>query len=258
VLALRGDRVRGAVLVVFPLVLYLFLGGQARYFGRWLLPAYPMIAVLAAFGAVRAADALARRRAGWGRFAVAGFAALLVVQGLAASVRVDAVLGQRDTRSLARTWLLATVPAGTRIVLEPFTPGNYLTLGAAGRRRWVRYPVRRPFQAYEKRLAPALVDAYRAQGYCTVIVASTQKQRGLRAGLRGAQSYYERLAAESARTVVFSPYRADRRPVPFNFDLSFDYLPRAYARPGPLIEVHRLRACPLPRAAVASASGRGA
>ena len=82
-LELRRDLVRGLILVAVPLALFAYLSLQARYFGRWLLPAYPALAMLAAVALVRAAEALparrgrpaaARRRAGRPRGAGAGAA----------------------------------------------------------------------------------------------------------------------------------------------------------------------------------------
>jgi hypothetical protein len=55
----------------------------------------------------------------------------------------------------------------------------------------------------------------------------------------------------------FSPYDRGRGPVPFNFDLYYNYYPTAYARPGPSAVVYRLDRCrqaygapviPVPRA----------
>ena len=37
-----------------------------------------------------------------------------------------------------------------------------------------------------------------------------------------------------------SPFDRGAAPVPFNFDWSFDFYPRAYHRPGPEVTVHRL------------------
>jgi hypothetical protein len=160
------------------------------------------------------------------------------------SVRVDSLLAKTDTRTLARAWLDRHVPAGSKIVVEPFIPQNWLSLGEPGREdRWDRFPVKRPFQAYEKRIEPALVDRYIREGYCWVVVGSHQKQRGLKEGLPNARAYYGRLAAASGPPVVFSPYYADRDPVEFNFDLSFNHLPREYLRPGPVVEVYRLNGC---------------
>ena len=89
----------------------------------------------------------------------------------------------------------------------------------------------------------ALIDVYRTQRYCWVIVGSDQKLRGLKANLPGARTYYARLDRESDRTQLFDPWRPDSKPPGFNFDWSFDFYPRAYARPGPLVEVHHLRSC---------------
>jgi hypothetical protein len=248
VLAVRADRWRGLLLVAFPIVLFLFLGAQGRFFGRWLLPAYPALAVLAGYAAVRAVDAVrlpgAARPAVW-RPALAVLAGvLLVAQGVAASTRVSAVLERTDTRVLARDWLVANVPSGARIVHEPFIPRGFLGRGGRdGPPLYERFPIKRPFQAYERRLSPALVERYRAERYCWVVVGSHQKGRGLKEGLPQARAYYDRLAAESELVFVASPYEPGAEPVEFNFDFSFDYYPRAFLRPGPVVEVFRLRDC---------------
>jgi hypothetical protein len=77
-----------------------------------------------------------------------------------------------------------------------------------------------------------------------VIVGSTQKERGLKAGLTSSRNYYRALDAESEDAVTFSPYADGAEPVEFSYDASFNYRPRAFERPGPVVEIHRLRACP--------------
>ena len=42
---------------------------------------------------------------------------------------------------------------------------------------------------------------------------------------------------------MFSPYDEGARPVPFNFDLSYNYYPTAYRRPGPTVRLYRLDHC---------------
>ena len=50
-----GARPRGApVLVPAPLVFLVFMGGQDRFFARWLLPVYPLLCLLAAWAIVAA------------------------------------------------------------------------------------------------------------------------------------------------------------------------------------------------------------
>ncbi|MBX5469240.1 MAG: glycosyltransferase family 39 protein [Thermoleophilaceae bacterium] len=242
--ALRSDWRRALLLVSFPAVLFVYMGAQARFFARWLLPAYPALAILAAYGMVRLVDSAPLRRRARPALLLAAAAVALVAQGLVSSVRVDSVLARADTRTLAREWMRRNVPAGAGLVAEPLFPDGFWTRG--GRRapdRYRLFPIEPPFQGYEKKLTPALVDRYRAQGYCWVVTGSYQRDRGMKAGLPGARAYYARLAAESSVAARFSPWYADRDPVEFNFDWSFDYYPRAYARPGPLIEVRRLTDC---------------
>jgi len=235
--ALRRDWRRALLLIAFPLFLYLFLGGQGRFFGRWLMPAYPMLCVLAGYGIVALAQAVARRPRPAGAL-IAGLAALACVQGALASVHVDTVLGREDTRAQALRWIEANVPDGAPVVVEPFVPASWLD--ALDRPVW---PVERPFQAYEKRVRVRRIDRYRERGHCWVVVGSTQKQRGLKAGLRSSRNYYRALDQASERTVTFSPFAAGADPVEFSYDASFNYRPRAYERPGPVVEIHRLRAC---------------
>ena len=128
------------------------MGTQERFFGRWLLPVYPMLCLLAAWAAVAAATALAGRvRPAWrGAVWLAAVAGLLLcAQGLVYSVHIDLVLTRDDTRALARQWLVANVPAGDRVVVEPIapepvgagpraarpTPPAPATAGTSGRRR---------------------------------------------------------------------------------------------------------------------------
>jgi 4-amino-4-deoxy-L-arabinose transferase-like glycosyltransferase len=240
VAALRRDWRRALLLIAFPVFLYLFLGSQGRFFGRWLMPVYPALCVLCGYGIVALAEAVARqpRRAA---AVVAGLTALACAQGALASVHVDAVLGRTDTREEARRWLDANVPPAAPIVVEPFVPAYYRE--ALDRPTW---PIERPFQAYEKRLRVRRIERYRERGYCWVVVGSTQKQRGLKAGLRSSRDYYAALDAASEETVAFSPFARGAEPVEFSYDASFNYRPRAYERPGPVVEIHRLRDCTPP------------
>ncbi len=41
----RRDRWRGLLLITYPVLLFAYMGIQTRYFGRWLLPCYPALAL---------------------------------------------------------------------------------------------------------------------------------------------------------------------------------------------------------------------
>jgi 4-amino-4-deoxy-L-arabinose transferase-like glycosyltransferase len=230
VLAIRRDWRLALLLVVFPVCFYLYMGAQGRFFGRWLLPIYPALCVLAGY----AVATLSARRVA----VLAGLTALLCAQGALAAVHIDRLLGREDTRAQALAWVHANVPAGAPVVVEPFVPDSWRA--ALDRPIW---PVERPYQAYEKRLRVRHIDRYRERGHCWVIVGSTQKQRGLEAGLTSSRNYYRALDDASAETVTFSPFARDADAVGFSYDSSFNYRPRAYERPGPVVEIHRLRDC---------------
>ena len=146
VLVLRRDLVRGLILIALPLALLVYLATQSRYFGRWLLPAYPALALLGAVGVVGVANwlsgALERRRgprfgvrrpALAGGLVLAGVTAAVLIQPLAADVRSARVLGREDTLSQARSWLVDRFPPELRVSVEPAVPGRWFRSNPDGR-----------------------------------------------------------------------------------------------------------------------------
>jgi Dolichyl-phosphate-mannose-protein mannosyltransferase len=251
VLELRRDLVRGLILVVFPIALLAYLSLQARFFSRWLLPAYPVLILLASAALAQAAQAA--RRIHW-RLAVpatlAVLVAIAVAQGALADVRSMRVLGREDTRSIARTWLVDHYPSALRIVIEPAVPARYYRRQGRGGLRGLKAFVRgfAKHQAetrvqYPALLKPAYVDAYRQTGFCVVMTMSLIKGRAEVAKLKPALAYYDRLARESKVVYHVSPYKPGANPVRFDFDFSYNYYPSAFERPGPEITIYRLRNC---------------
>jgi hypothetical protein len=258
-LAVR-DRRLALILLPAPILLYLYLGHQTRFFARWLLPVYPILAMLAAYAVVE----VTRR---W-RFAWIPAAVLLCAQGLVFSVHNDLVLARADTRQLARDWLVAHVPAGSRIVAEPVSPDQWAAdvghPNPATRtgNRWNKWPTSRvrlnpdgtpvhgegalvKLEDYEKNVQPALVARYRQLGYCWVVTGSTQYGRADAdpQAVPRALPYYAKLKSSADLAYKVAPYKAGAQGVPFSFDFSFDYYPLQYDRPGPEIDVYRLRNC---------------
>jgi hypothetical protein len=88
-----------------------------------------------------------------------------------------------------------------------------------------------------------LIDLYRRQGYCTVMTMSIVRERAENAGDQRVLGYYRRLGRESDVVFEASPYQEGADPPRFDFDLSFNYYPTVFERPGPLVRVHRLRNC---------------
>ncbi len=282
----------GWVLVPAPVLFLIFMGSEGRYFGRWLLPIFPILCLLAAFAALSAARAVAvgagrgRRKAAAHaepaapvgslpttsrrRVAPAACTALAVLalcaQGIVYSVHAGLVLSRADTRNLARAWMVAHVPVGARVVVEPIVPDEWVqdighpTLSVANGDRWIKYQSLRSriapsgaltsgeghtvsLENYELTLAPSLIGYYEREGYCWVVSGSTESGRAFADPARAplAVAYYRALAHAGEVVHRFSPYRAGARAPAFNFDWSFDYYPLAYSRPGPEILIYRLR-----------------
>jgi hypothetical protein len=263
---LRSDLRLAVVLVPAPILYVLFMGTQERFFGRWLLPAFPIVCVLAAWAIVRLAE-LAGRRAPALRPALYALGAALVLgQGIVYSLHDGLVLSKADTRNLARAWMVEHVPPETKIVVEPVVPDAWASdigrpyPGTSNGARWVKFPTSRSniandgsrlpgegrivnIEDFERTLVPSLVDRYEKQGWCYVVSGSTQRGRADAEPdeVPDAIAYYRELERRSDLVFRASPYHEGGGPVEFNFDWSFDYYPLAYARPGPDIRVYRLK-----------------
>ncbi len=261
-LAVRDWR-RALVLVPSILVFLLFMGTQDRFFARWLLPVYPLLCLLAAYGTVLLCgwviERLGRPRPAW---AAAAAAVLLCAQGLVFVIHNDVVLARTDTRQLARDWMVENVPAGTKVVIEPVVPDAWASdTGRALQRHRQRRALEQvadlalapvkpdgtplkgglgpvvKLEDYERTLFPGLVRQYERRGYCTVLTGSTQFGRALAEPKEVPQAirYYEALK-RSGRVV----YAARQPGKAFSFDSSFNSYPLSFKRPGPEIVIYRL------------------
>ncbi len=249
VLLVREDRRLAAVLVPAPVIFILFMGSWDRYFGRWLLPVFPFLCLLAGYATLRIVRGLAARPGRWpGRALAAAAVALVLAQGAVTSVHNDLVLPRLDTRNETRAWMVKNVPAGSRVVLEPIVPDEWV------RRRAVSGPRRRAPKLwvtgfgfgpeyYEKKLSPARIENYLRRGFCWVVSGSTESGRAYAAPREapGAIDYYRELGRRAQVVFRSSPYDPGAKPVRFNFDFSFNFYPLAYYRPGPEITIYRLR-----------------
>lgn len=262
--AIWRHHARVGLLLVPAVVLFLaFMGLQDRYFGRWLMPIFPIVCLLAAyFTWLIVARASAHRRVLVGAAAGALVVIVLLAQGLLYSVHNDLVLSRADTRNITRAWMVAHVPRGTPIVVEPVVLDSWIEEGAGASRsdRWLKYEALQSVIApnggldpqaihevaledYETTLSPALIGWYERLGYCWVVVGSTESGRAL-ADPRAApfaSAYYHALDSEAEVAYRVSPYSSGSSPPRFSFDWSFDYYPLSYKRPGPEMTVYRLR-----------------
>ena len=254
------------VLIPAPIAFIIFMGDQQRFFGRWLLPVFEIIALLAAYGTVELVRWLIRSRRVPVLVAAGGATLVMLGQSVAAVVHNDVVLSRPDTRNVARRWMVGHVPAGAKVVVEPIVSGDWAhdvgrsltatTNGArwqiwntsiadvdaagnhlpAGEHRYV------PVDEYERTLRPELLTEYANAGYCWVVIGSLQAGRSFAQPKIGpsAIAYYAQLANHARLMYHISPFAHTSRAVPFSFDWSIDYYPSQYSHPGPEMSVYRL------------------
>jgi 4-amino-4-deoxy-L-arabinose transferase-like glycosyltransferase len=255
-LLVKGRRCEALVLGSLIVAYWLYMGSQNRFYARWMLPLYPALAILAGY-----ACALLWRR----RVLFALVAGVTLITAAIPTVRNAIVLGREDTRTETREWLVAHVPAGTKVVFEPVAPFEWYGVTPGGgtkadpRRQWARFNrndaiieelarsyrgARRPanFQNYERTLTPALIDIYRREGYCWIVTGSTQYGRAQAEPRRAPEAlrYYRALRGQADE--VFRTTPAEDLPR-YQVDRSFNYVDAAYDRPGPEMIVYRLRDC---------------
>ena len=146
VLLARRRLAMAMVLIPAPIAFVIFMGHQQRYFGRWLMPVFPIVAILGAYGAVELVRWLIRARRIPAPLAAGLVTVLALAQGVVAAVHDDAVLSRPDTRNLARAWMVSHVPAGSKVVIEPDVADNWAAdIGTSlpwtlTGERWQRFP----------------------------------------------------------------------------------------------------------------------
>lgn len=266
----QRDRIRFWLLVPAPIMYILFMGSQVRFFGRWLLPIAPFIALLAGIGALAVATWILKSpvRARRPR-ALAAVFVVVCAQGIVYSVHSTKKLTQPDTRTLARQWMFENVPTGVKIVLEPIVPSSWIQpigknerQGRFGGDQWVKYavgkslidpktgsytpdgkPVLVSVEDFQRVLRDDLINTYRRGGFCLVVSGNTQRGRAEVEPQEApdALRYYRELEANSDVIYRVSPYEDPKAHVPFSFDWSFLYFPLSYKRPGPKITIYRLK-----------------
>jgi 4-amino-4-deoxy-L-arabinose transferase-like glycosyltransferase len=268
-LAVRRSWALALVLLPASVAFIVYMGDQQRFFGRWLMPIFPIAAVLGGYAVVELVRRLGRgprvRRVP-APLAGAIAAVVLLAQSVVTVVHNDAVLSRPDTRNLTRAWMVANVPAGSKVVIEPVVPANWIadigqSLGwTPNGSRWYSYPTQltdvdeqgnllpagqRRYVAidqYERTLRPQLLDEYINSGYCWVVVGSLQAGRAFAdpRAVPSAIAYYRALAQRAQLLYHVTPFGSGDRSVPFNFDWSIDYYPNQYRLPGPEMSVYRL------------------
>ena len=158
------DSFGWALLIAWVLLYYAFMAPSAIGGQRYMLPLYPALMVMAAGGfelMIRRLSARIRPVA-----LATQAAAMLVVVALPPAERAvtsTEALARRDTRLVARDWIVANLPAGTHLAREHYAPFFHSSDG---------FRVSQPFSLTEHPLA-----TYCAEGVEYLLLSSLNRQR---------------------------------------------------------------------------------
>ncbi|MCU0489461.1 MAG: glycosyltransferase family 39 protein [Anaerolineales bacterium] len=237
---LRSRSMTVGILLSFPLVYFLVMGSTRHYFARYALPMIPFLVVCAAAGLDWLMKGLFKQGTGTVRAAWYGLTLLLIIQPGLYSVRFDQLVSREDTRTQAKTWIEANLPAGAKIAMDDRTLGPPLSTE--------ELPVAYSKKNYQvsipnfRGLYPGAPPVYfREQGYdyliassfiyeIPVIEAEMQQRR---------QAFYQALEVEYPLIQEIWP-RRDQIDLPFIFDEIYGPVVSLWERerPGPVIKIY--------------------
>jgi hypothetical protein len=234
-------RAKDLVLISLPITVFVFMGRQQMYFARLAVPMVPALLVMGASLLESLVTSLAksRRQALWG---LSAGALLFTVQPLASSLRSDSLLTRTDTRTLAKEWIEAAVPAGSRIAVD--WPAHGPPLSTAGR----AYPAAiREYDILEvggAGLADHPLEWYHDQGFDYLIASSSITRIPLADAGHDAErrAFYASLDRELELVQEFRSYEGETD-LPFVFDEIYGPAVSLWQRqrPGPTIKVYTLQ-----------------
>ena len=244
----RRNLVTSAILIPGPVLFILFMGIRGGFLSRYMLPAFPFLALLAAYGLSEFARAISggRIRVMTGVILVGALA--LMAQSVIHDVHIGLVHTKKNTREIALRWMRANIPERAAVAIEPFyisprdpPSASHPREDPAERSPWRLYPWD---PDYLPSLEPGILDEFEERGVCWVVIGHTQRGRASNEPRRLADAiaFYDELEERGDLVHEVSPYTQGADPVPFDFDWSINHYPLAYERPGLEIDVYRLRA----------------
>jgi len=121
-----NDRRSLGLMLVFPVVYFLFIGRYPVFFGRNLLPMLPFLAVLGGAAIAitwkKISQTGNRKASAWGGAAMVLLITMAVVPQTVLAARHIHAITLPDTRWQATLWAAENLPYGARILVEPHTP----------------------------------------------------------------------------------------------------------------------------------------
>ncbi len=227
--------------LVFVFIYLIFLARAPYYASRYLVPLLPLLCVFGAHGILWLGERLQKRLRLSSTAVVAIITLLVLIQPVSSAVRHNYLLGQTDTRTLAKTWIEENIPEGTGIAVDWRLHAPPL------RTQYDAYPESTPqykvIEAGGIGLPERTVDSYYADGVRYVVVSSFIDSLRLASpdDVTARRSFHEAL---DEATLV---YEVEPSPEPtpsdgFIFDQIFGPAVSLWQieRPGPSLQIYQL------------------
>jgi 4-amino-4-deoxy-L-arabinose transferase-like glycosyltransferase len=105
------------ILSVFPILFYLFMSNSKLTYDRFMLPVLPFIAISSSTLLVNLAENMK-----WRSMVISILSIIFIIQPVVNSLYSNYLLTQKDTRTIAKDWVEQNIPAGSKIIMESYSP----------------------------------------------------------------------------------------------------------------------------------------
>jgi hypothetical protein len=232
-MSVRGRDRMSILLLSFPVLYFLSMSSTRHYFARYALPLVPFCALFGAEAVVAASAWAGTRETKW-KWGLAVLLALAAIaQPLSSSIRHDMILAHQDTRTLAKQWIEAHIPAGAKIAVDwpvygPPLAGEIYSLKTLSGVGLARHPI----------------EWYRERGFNYLIASSFVYDIPLLDHDLDdtRRAFYAALDERLELVQEFNPGKGDIEPS-FIFDEVYGPAISLWQRerPGPVIKIYRLQ-----------------
>jgi hypothetical protein len=195
------------VLLCLPWVMFLYLGSQEMYFGRFMLPLIAPLILVSISLLFEIVSKIVHKNS-WQSATLLMLGIILAVQPLVASTRFDSLLTQTDTRTLAKAWIEQNIPDDAYVAMD--WPYHCPPLSTTER---VRADSSRKYQVWISNfgsgtgLSDHSIEWYRKNGYQYLIACSSLYELNLTDETQnpGRRAFYTSLEQELDLIYAFYP-----------------------------------------------------
>lgn len=237
--ALKDRHLMSILLVLFPLIYFIVIIVFGKnFFLRYLLPLMPFAALFAAEIFFIFWSSLRNTR--WGK--VLGILILIaaIVLPLSNSIQHDLILSRMDTRSLAKEWIEASIPEGSKIAVSWPVQGPPLsTLEETMPNSERVYDV---FYHHGGGLSDQSLDWYIEQGFDYMITSSYIYRWWSESNYPERHEFYTLLGDQFTHMITFQAFKGESEPK-YIFDEIYGPVIGLWQRerPGPTLKIYKLQ-----------------